>query len=57
LFQPFFKSTGQYRNNQGNGLGLSICKNIAEKLGGSLEVESQKDSGSTFTFTFSSKYF
>jgi len=28
-------------NNQGTGLGLSVCKNIIEKMGGEVQVESQ----------------
>ena len=37
------------------GLGLSICKNIAEAFGGSIQVQSNvqtsKAKGTTFTFT------
>ncbi len=27
-------------NNQGTGLGLGICKNIIENMGGSVKIES-----------------
>jgi len=48
LFDPFFttKATGT-----GTGLGLSISYNIVEKLGGSLEFESQEGQGTTFIVT------
>jgi len=38
-------------NPNGNGLGLSICKNIAECLNGDLTVGSEWGIGSCFTFT------
>jgi len=39
-------------NPSGRGLGLSICKLIIEKMGGSVTVESQEGVGSTFNLTF-----
>jgi signal transduction histidine kinase len=35
----------------GSGLGLTICKDFAERIGGTISVESKVDVGSTFTVT------
>ncbi len=45
IFDPFFttKPVGK-----GTGLGLSICYGIIERLGGSIEVESQPGEGTSF---------
>ena len=44
------------RTRQGVGLGLSICKKIADKLHGRISVESREGAGSIFTFMFQSRY-
>lgn len=36
-------------NEKGTGLGLTICKELIEKLGGNISVESEVDKGTTFT--------
>ena len=49
LFLPF-ERLGQVRT-EGHGLGLSIVQRIAQKLDGTVGVESTVDEGSTFYFT------
>lgn len=50
IFNRFFRGEGP-RNNQipGTGLGLAIVKEITELHGGQVTVESQVNTGSTFT--------
>ncbi|MBN2725697.1 MAG: response regulator [Deltaproteobacteria bacterium] len=42
-------SSSRNTNMTGSGLGLSIAKQLCELLGGSISVESEKNSGTTFT--------
>lgn len=50
LFDPFSQeSTGLDRTYQGSGLGLSVSKQLIERMNGTLEVESRKGKGSVFT--------
>lgn len=50
IFSPFTQlSAGISRKYQGTGLGLYVCKSYMKLLGGSIEVESEKGTGSTFT--------
>ncbi len=46
IFERFVK-LDHFR--QGTGLGLTICKNIAVRLGGNIEVKSELGKGSSFT--------
>jgi signal transduction histidine kinase len=55
LFQPFFRVRNEENksfNPNGNGLGLSICKQIAKCLGGDILVDSTVGVGSCFNFEF-----
>ena len=52
IFVKFHRTiTGQNRN--GTGLGLAIAKEIAERHGATVSVESAPGKGSSFTFCFS----
>ena len=52
LFKPFSQvDTGLTRNKDGTGLGLSISQKLAEKLGGTITVESKVGIGSVFLVT------
>lgn len=51
LFTPFTQiDASTTRKFGGSGLGLSICKNLCELMGGSISVASTYNEGSTFTF-------
>ncbi len=44
-------STPGTANEQGTGLGLKLCKEFVDRMGGTIWVESAKDEGSVFKFT------
>ena len=49
LFIPFGQ-TEAGRHAGGAGLGLSICRQLIEKMGGEIDVTSEPGRGSAFTF-------
>ncbi len=49
IFQPFFGT-----KTKGFGYGLTICRVIMEKHGGSIDVQSEVDKGTTFILHFPS---
>ena len=53
LFEPFVQEDqGFKRNFEGNGLGLALVKNYCDINKAVIEVESEKNVGSTFRVTF-----
>jgi two-component system phosphate regulon sensor histidine kinase PhoR len=57
LFQEFVRiKNTKTRNISGSGLGLSIVKKLVDLYGGSIDVKSEPDHGSTFTVTIPVEY-
>ena len=53
VFERFYRvDKARSRKSGGSGLGLSIVRNMIERNGGSITVESQVGEGSTFTLSF-----
>ena len=50
IFYPLYRSRAA-ANVRGSGLGLSICRKLVEKYGGTIWVYSDNGQGSTFYFT------
>ena len=53
IFDRFRQADNNYtRQFRGTGLGLHICKNLVELMGGSISVESEINQGTTFYIAF-----
>lgn len=50
IFQPFRRFVNR-RDYEGSGMGLAICRKIAERHGGKIGVESRLGQGAVFTVT------
>ena len=56
IFNSYYQANDSTsREFGGTGLGLAISKELIELMGGEIKVSSQKDAGTTFTFTASLK--
>jgi CheY-like chemotaxis protein len=49
LFTPFERFDAENTGVEGTGLGLALSKHLMEAMGGTIQVTSQVDMGSTFT--------
>jgi len=49
IFEPFFTTK---KDAESKGIGLSLCREIMNQLGGIIEVKSEKGSGSEFSLLF-----
>lgn len=52
LFAPYERGDSQA---SGTGLGLAVCRQMAQRVGGSLRIESTPGGGATFVLEFSAK--
>ncbi len=51
IFDKFYRARNRSQGTSGTGMGLAICRAIAETHGGAISVTSQVGHGSVFTFT------
>lgn len=52
IFEPFTQEeVGARTTYQGTGLGMTITKNLVDKMNGTIEIESEVGQGSVFTVT------
>jgi signal transduction histidine kinase len=49
IFEPFYSTKP---GDEGTGLGLTICKELIQRLGGTIRATSRDEGGAVFTVTF-----
>ena len=56
IFSSFLQAETSYNRSYGGlGIGLSLCKGLAELIGGEITFNSEPEKGSTFTFVITLK--
>ena len=51
LFELFYRDPGTAANASGSGIGLFVCKHLAEAMGGRMEARRRPEGGSVFAFS------